>query len=367
MESARPIGDPLGNVIESLAIYRARDSGYLENLFIEGGHFRSFIVPPNPDGTFPEDWYEIIGHDMGISLTEPSNLETLNPLFAFNDINRFIELNTIDDDEVDWGIHIEYAEGFGPEDFYYSDDAYEKRMPVPVILPQSILDMRGLGIGDTAYIGYTRLSWIFLEYIPTIIIGSHNGEMFRENASEAAFIPISFYESVMGGMAYFSSFSFTVKPEYNRYLDQVREELSDITLGHDFALTDYDFHTMIGLANQTLLLLRLVYPLAVATSIIIAFGLGLLLMLQTSKNASILRVLGARKAKAMLMLLSEQIIVSLTGVAFGMAALAALASTFDRQFAFVLGMYLAAVLAGAIIGSVTVCNRTPIRMLQVKE
>jgi hypothetical protein len=59
--------------------------------------------------------------------------------------------------------------------------------------------------------------------------------------------------------------------------------------------------------------------------------------------------------------------VSLSGAALGVIALAALSAAFGTQFTLVLSMYLVAVLTGAVIGALIVCNRKPISMLQVKE
>jgi len=210
--------------------------------------------------------------------------------------------------------------------------------------------------------------------IPVIVIGSHNGQVFRETAREAAFIPLDFYEPMMRGLAYYTTFSFTIGTEHNREVERVREEFLEIVSRPEAGLihlqlimSTHDLHTMVGIARQTLLLLELVYPLAVGASLVIAFGLSLLLMLQTAKNAAILRVLGAQKGKAMSMLLVEQVLVSLAGAALGLIALAALSAAFDRQFAIVLALYLGGVLSGAALGAVIICNRTPLRMLQVKE
>jgi len=173
-------------------------------------------------------------------------------------------------------------------------------------------------------------------------------------------------------MGFYTTFTFTIDTDYNREIERIRELFNEreffINLAEvELFMSTHELLTMVRIANQSLALLQLIYPIAVATAILIALGMSFLLLLQTAKNAAILRVQGMSKIRAILILIAEPVMVSLSGTALGVIILAVLSAAFGTQFALVLSMYLAAVLTGAVIGAFIVCNRMPISMLQVKE
>ena len=379
-----------GNLIPAYVIHAVRDLGYMENFFMEAGHFRSFIVAPRPDGTFPQwdfftqpgdlVWPDLIGYDIGLPLLNPQNMYALDMIFAFNDIDLFMAENIVTEEmreiglglEMGDGLIIDFAEGFGPEDFIYSEEDFLQSNPIPVILPDFMLERRGLSPGDLAFIGYTAFSPNFWDNVPVKIIGIHNTVTFHENAGRSIFIPSDAYDLMFRGLGMYLSFRFDINPEFNRYTAEIRSEIEDI-IGRpgesllQLIMTDHELHTLVGIARQTLTLLELIYPLAVVTAIIIAVGLGLLLMLQNAKIAAVIRALGASRGKVVLMLLSEHLIVCLVGVAAGVLVLALLSAHLDARLAYMLLLYISGVLIGAISGLIVIIRRTPMGMLQVKE
>jgi len=86
---------PLGDVIGRRTIDAVRDSGYAENFYIEAAHYRNFIIPSDPDGSFPDNWGEIIGYDRSLAFTHPENSGAMDMLFAVNDLDIFIENNSL--------------------------------------------------------------------------------------------------------------------------------------------------------------------------------------------------------------------------------------------------------------------------------
>ena len=382
----------LGDVIWGHTIDAIRNKSYVTNPYIEAGHYRSFVIPKNPDGSFPErplgrqpedappDWAEIIGYDASRPLLHEVNLAVLDLLFAVNDLEIFIQQNTVDEEMMeqeyglDFGLIVEFHELFNIDDFRYTPEDFENNLPVPVILPDHILDRWGFSLGDTAFIGYTLHSPNFWNNIPIIIIGRHNGQIFRDNAGEAALLPIEALEQMLRGMILYTSFQFTIDPQYNRYTVEIRQELEEIVSAHNAGLvrlglimSDHELHTLVGISLQTLTLLELIYPLAIITALIIAVGLALLLMLQNAKSAAVIRVLGASKLLTIIKLLSEHIIVCLFGAAAGIIVLALLAAEFGGHLYLMLLLYFSMVLIGAVTGLIIIINRTPISMLQVKE
>ncbi|MCL2663389.1 MAG: ABC transporter permease, partial [Oscillospiraceae bacterium] len=363
---------PLGDVIGRRTIDAVRDSGYAENFYIEGAHYRNFIIAPAPDGSFPDNWGDIIGYDRSLPFTAPENRGKLDMLFAVNNLDIFIENNALNNMGTLRDFRIDFAEGFDTENFQFSDEDIKNSVPVPVILSSSIMEKRGLSLGDEAFLGFTMQSMHFFEGIPIIVIGTHSGQPVREAAEHAILIPISKFDHLMLGLAFYTTFTFTIDTAYNREIEQIRDLFTEgdffINLAEvELFMSTHELLTMVRIASQSLALLQLIYPIAVATAILIALGMSFLLLLQTAKSAAILRVTGMSKVRAISILIAEPVLVSLSGAALGVIALAALSAAFGTQFALVLSMYLTAVLVGATTGAFIVCNRMPISMLQVKE
>jgi len=292
-------------------------------------------------------------------------------MFAVNDLDIFIENNVLNNTGTDRDFRVDFAEGFGTESFLYSDEDIENGIPVPVVLSSTIMEKQRLSLGDEAFLGFTMQSMFFVEGIPVIVIGSFSGQPVREAAEHAILIPISKFDYLMMGMGFYTTFTFTIDTAYNREIERIRElftETSFMNLAEvELFMSTHELLTMVRIANQSLALLQLIYPIAVATAILIALGMSFLLLLQTARSAAVLRVTGMSKIRAIIILIAEPVLVSLSGAVFGVIALAALRAALGTQFALVLGMYLAAVLTGAIAGAFIVCNRKPISMLQVKE
>jgi len=81
-----------------------------------------------------------------------------------------------------------------------------------------------------------------------------------------------------------------------------------------------------------------------------------------------MRVLGTTITKARTTLCSEQLVVTLVGLAIGMTTLVLLGWGFGfASSLFLAAVYLTGTAIGTIIGAVVVTNRPPLNLLQVKE
>jgi len=129
---------------------------------------------------------------------------------------------------------------------------------------------------------------------------------------------------------------------------------------------DEELRTVVGSMEENLSLLRLLYPVAIAVSLIIGIGLSMLLMLQNAKNAAIMRVLGSPKNRTLLILCTEQLIVCLFGLLFGLC-LSAIAGWGAGASVIIAVLYLSGVFIGSAVGGLLVINRPPLELLQVKE
>jgi len=339
--------------------FRALDviaGGYLNDFVMAGGHGRSFIIPAQPGG-FPENWHDYIGFDRGQPVV--ANVNTFDSLYAFNNFDMFMEDNYLEDFG---GLQINFLPGYDRNNFVFTEGEL-----IPIIVPESLLERRGVDLGDIVHIGLTTDSPMDMQSAYAQIIGIHDMFVSPSTASEATFIPLYALEHLLGFVIRYNVFNFTVDPVHNRNLTHVREFITGNIGRLSIQMWDEELNNMIGIANQTLLLLELIYPLALIASIVIAGGLSMLLMLQNAKSAAILHVIGTSKKKTMLMLLMEQFLVCLGGVLPGLLMLLAMRVSFDSALFMAVGLYLAGVAAGAIMGAVMVIRRPPLVLLQVKE
>jgi len=168
---------------------------------------------------------------------------------------------------------------------------------------------------------------------------------------------------------------FDIDPLYNREMDQVRSEIEEIAehinagdVPLRLVLDDEELRMVVIPMEQNLSLLRLLYPVAIALSAIIGLGLSMLLMQQNAKVAAIMRVLGTTITKARTTLCSEQLVVTLVGIAIGMTILALLGWGFGfASSLFLAAVYLVGTAIGTVIGATVITNRPPLNLLQVKE
>ena len=84
-----------------------------------------------------------------------------------------------------------------------------------------------------------------------------------------------------------------------------------------------------------------------------------------------MRVLGTTKMSVRLALIIEPLVLSVLGVMLGLGIYRLLWMSSDLVSAIPLlisaGLYLAGVLAGSVTGAISVTNKKPIELLQVKE
>jgi len=345
-----------GHVLTGMPRYLVmaiQGGSYFDNYIMASGHARSFIMPTQPGG-FPTNWYNYIDYDR--SLTVGQNIHTLDTLYAFNNYEMFLEENYLEGFS---GLEIDFSYGYDWSDFVFGPGDY-----IPLIVPESLLAKRDIGLGDTVYLGFTTYNVHAMDYAYAKVIGMHNMFVTPPAAREAAFMPLDALEYIMNWVVMYNDFRFTVDPIYNHDLWEV---IGFINRFAHFRIWDESLNHIIGIARQTLLLLELIYPIALGASVIIAGGLSMLLMLQNAKSAAILHVVGTSKKKTMLMLLAEQFVVCLGGAIPGLLALGLMGVTFDGALFMAIGLYLGCVALGAVTGAVMIINHPPLALLQVKE
>ena len=367
----------------------------VRNMYIEACHEFAVLVLADEGGALPGNWYEVA--NINLDLTPLQNFERFDPyLIGINDVERFVEINSaravnhsprftwLPNDEVSWvtdweyydvnalvGLKINFAEGFYPGSFEFMEGS-----PIPIIISNRIMGLRGWSHGDIIYVGTitTRHSSTW-NHSQAVIVGTHNRNISSIAFAGGAVMPLEALEYVVGDELRYISIRFEIDPAFNREISYIQAEITEIVrrwgAGEtplSLILNDEILRMVVAPMEQNLSLLRLLYPVAIALSVIIGLGLSMLLMLQTAKIAAIMRVLGASRKKSRITLCIEQMVICLIGLIIGIIILTIAGWGFGFASSLLLaGLYFAGALTGTVCGAIFVTNRPPLELLQVKE
>jgi ABC-type antimicrobial peptide transport system permease subunit len=250
---------------------------------------------------------------------------------------------------------------------------------IPAIFPAYLLEQFGITLGDQVQVSGLSYSY------PCLIVGQYTGGLETTNTQvkaqslnpEGAYIliPLSVLESLEGNSTKFTVAHFVLDPARNRELSQFQsdmEEVMDLYAGKvRLVIWDEELRIVIGQLGKNISLLEVLYPVVIVVSVLVGAGLCFLLLLQTTREAAILRVLGTTRAIVQLALIIEPQILSTIGVMIGLGIAYFLWITSSLVPAGSLlisaGLYLAGVLAGSVSGAISVSSKKPIELLQVKE
>jgi len=377
-------GHIVGGYITSWTVRNISELSFVGDLYTETGHTRSFIIAGDSNDGVPDDWADIIGFNYGISTVHPANIAVLDLIYAFNDFDTMMTEHTRGfDDRFEGDLAIQFADGFTVESFTTRDDLYDvdfSDIVIPVIVYEGLLEKRGISMGETAVVVFTRgTSFITSpDSIRVQVIGTHNANIHRENLEESIMIPLGYKEHILGQMGAYIMTRFEIDTAYNREIVAIREQLEQMVIGTlarpggfiplSLMLLDEEMRNVVIALEQTLLLLELLYPVAVAFAVSIGAGLSMLLVMQAIKNAAVMRVLGATKKRTRVVLCTEQITVVLLGAVAGFLLLVIAGWGFGIVALIGLIMfYLLGAIIGAVAGAVLVTNKAPLDLLQVRE
>ena len=117
--------------------------------------------------------------------------------------------------------------------------------------------------------------------------------------------------------------------------------------------------------RNTLRLVEMLYPIAVVVTLVIGAFLCGLIIVQTSKDIAIMRVLGTSKAKTRTILVLEQMILCVIGIVIAGAVLFVRGALV--QMLWVFGAYAGVILLASIIASIAASRKNVLELLQTKE
>ena len=279
---------------------------------------------------------------------------------------------------------LSFANGWDVERFAQPHTMEEIQQDgVAAIFPVNLLEQLQLKVGDTV-----RIIDPYVNIFPCVIVGQYSGVRsrgihdgiipWRYSPDDSILIPLSSLESIEGSHLKYTVAHFTLDPKKNRQLPQFRTEMEKVMQASGsgmgdlrFQVWDEELKVVTGQLDKNISLLKVLYPVVMGVSVLIGAGLCFLLLLQATKEAAIMRVLGTTKIAVRLALIVESLILSFIGVIIGLG----IAWLMSKPSGFVIvgpllvgvGLYLAGVLAGLVIGAISVTNKKPIELLQVKE
>jgi len=268
-------------------------------------------------------------------------------------------------------LSVKYADGWDMSLFAKDWTEIEEH---PVMLPISIMAQLRLQLGDKVLIPNKAIGGTD----SFVIAGYYTGTVDGSKDTEPLLIPTSALKLLEGDRFLYSAAEFVLDPARNRELQEFRTRMETFFARGDVGIVKLDFLFWDGELTQVvepleknLSLMAVLYPVTVAVSILIAAGLAALLMLQAAKDAAIMRVLGTAKGRARSMLCGEQLALSLLGLLLGLTLLIILrqdaSAVINGPALACAALYLAGAICGAVPSAISVTNRMPLELLQVKE
>lgn len=289
------------------------------------------------------------------------------PMIVTNDLNRFAQGD----------VSVQYADGY--------DSLTIPSGKNQCFVGNELAKVLGLAPGDEiSLIGSDRLRVLLMIYdgqefedqieqnsISYKVIGvvtTQNAIANRSIISPAGRMA----EKVYGGVFLMEYGEFTLAD--NEMADELRE-FSEMLVNRSLRYSQLATYTMdtteLDNITRIMRLLKLLFPIAVAASIFIVFISSGLMILQLSKEAAILRVLGTSKKRTRCMLALEQIILCITGLCTAAAGLAFYNRELFVNAASTLvlcsGSYFLACALAVSLASVIVTQNRVLELLQTKE
>lgn len=338
-----------GGFISQEAVERLLDTGFFSGCYTEAVENDARLMLSQPGG-------KILHQANDLTLLMPSNEKDLLAQTG-NDIE------------------IEYFSSF--DGSIFSEDVYgetnELGMPaheLPVILPRVLYESWNVTGGS-----YFILVGNGGKAVTVSVAGVYDGYYTGVASMNTALMPAGAAQWIgVQSLSYIKA-NFEVDRARNRELSQLSAEADEIVsspaagkLPLSFLLWDEELREAVGPLNENVEVLELLYPLVLLISALTAAGLTALLLVQRTKTAALLRVIGVSRIQARCVLGAELLLPALAGEAIVLLALAAIFPLVGfGSMAEGAAVYLLGALSGALAGVYMVTRKRPLELLQVKE
>jgi hypothetical protein len=271
------------------------------------------------------------------------------------------------------GAEVTYREGAGPELF--------GEAKVYCVVSRDLADALGLELGDKTEITKKDALSAIAEGNPTLGY-EELLEIYHDNAAKSTVVGIAEEEgkrlyAPVGMWAMFKPLTgSTLSLDYAEYRLLDYHEATAFRSYAERAATGGTALFSMDTSEadriyQTYRLIETLYPIAFAAAILLGGVLPGIVILQSAREAALLRVLGTTKRRTRAMLSLEQIFLCVFGLALAVAALFAVNGAQLRAVTGLLALYLAAHFTFCVSASgaaaVNVTRRKVLELLQVKE
>jgi len=342
-----------------------------------------FVYQKTIDGVLNSGFVTSYALEADITWSEIRNLDTSETFVGYFPVYAYDSPEAFYAGLADPG-SLSFAAGWNMERFAQPRTLAEIRTDgVPVLFPAILLEQLQLEVGDVL-----QITDPFINTFPSVIVGQYSGGRdttvqggkipWRYSARESILISLPSLVSIEGGYIKYTVAHFVLDPTKNRELAQFRLDMEEVMQASGagtgelrFMIWDEELKVVVGQLEKSITLLKVLYPVVIAVSVLIGAGLCLLLLLQATREAAMMRVLGITRTAVQLALIIEPLILSIIGVIIGLvisrllwtaAGLVPTAPLLGGA-----GLYLAGVLVGLVTGAISVTHKKPIELLQVKE
>ncbi|MCL2019550.1 MAG: FtsX-like permease family protein [Oscillospiraceae bacterium] len=264
---------------------------------------------------------------------------------------------------------IEFAEGYENTDFFKVDSFLANESELCVIgvdfgaKPGDIITLWGsnytVGIEAVYYkvAGVIKSEFDDLRDIGERIYAPMSGAVLSANMGEHFLINYSEFTLADNEKA----------PELLVFLDELRNDSRNYSISAEYTTDTTELENIKRVRD----LLTLLFPIAVTAAVLIGLTAPALLILQSSKEAAILRVLGTTKKRVRCMLTIEQVALCIIGIILAAGGLLVYNYSLFTQSAETLALcgvlYLLGCVCAGLAASVSVTKRKVLELLQVKE
>ena len=254
----------------------------------------------------------------------------------------------------------------------------------PLLVNEAFLEDTGFALGDVVF--FTTFTVPYSpSYLVTMadsftctgfqIIGAFEGDGGYANDGGFFLTPRACLSRLPAAHRVYSAAEFAINPLKNREIPAIREALKlDVPwttavykISVRLEIFDEELRQAVVPLERNIELMEVLYPVTLVVSVLIGAGLALLLTLQSVREAAIMRVLGITKLWVRVQLTAEQLLLCIIGLVLGLVGLMILAGLAGANPWLCAALYLAGTAAGAAVAAVTVSNRAPLELLQVKE
>lgn len=260
---------------------------------------------------------------------------------------------------------VTYQDGWDASMFEADYDP--EKTPCPVVIPETIRASQNISFGD-------ELSLVTgLQKLTVVVRGSYTGRFnglgsLSDDSSgdlpiDVVLMPHSSMQTLYDGKdLYYSVAKFVLEPTRNRELDTFRTTAEQI-MKHDtnsllaiqIVIWDEELRQVIEPLEKNLALMKLFYPIA-QLAVIVATGIiTLLSLMQKTKTAFLLHILGIPSRTVQVVLGSEQMLLGLLGSIIGILIIIASGNWSVRTVPCVL-VYLLGLMIGTVAGCISLAR-----------